>query len=528
MTAPTATSRNAQSSNLIHLHDEALSELSGIMIGIEKEGLRVTAEANIAQTPHPAGMGSTLTHDFITTDYSEALLEFITPKQASIEQSLEFLSQLHTFALLNMPGERVWPASMPCRLQGDNSIPIAEYGTSNSGKMKHVYRRGLDVRYGRIMQSIAGIHYNFSLSDEFWSAYQKQLGVPGSMELFRSDQYFHLVRNFHRHSWILYYLFGASPVLDKSFFDGRAPSLEQFQENTFGGRFATSLRMSDLGYKNSAQQGLNINYDSLEEYIRTLSHAVNQPYAAYEKLGIKDAHGEYQQLNANILQIENEYYSEIRPKRVARSGERPVLALRRRGVEYVEVRSLDINPYLPVGMEPSQCRFIDAFLLYCLLSNSPEQCADEWADIEKNQRNIIDRGRDPDLELTHCGDPGTVQQHASQLLEDIKPCSQLLDRAYQVDLYGAALEVQHEKVLDSRKTPSGKMMEQVLEGAEFIDIIQEQARQHAVAALQTGLSDSLKETLKQQAALSLEQQREREATDDISFEEFLAAYNRMR
>jgi len=526
MTAPAASSAGTPRETL-WLTDDALSHLSEIQIGIEKEGLRVTADANVAQSAHPSGMGSTLTHDFITTDYSEALLEFITPKQYSIDNSLEFLQQLHTFALSHMPGERIWPASMPCRLQGDASIPIAQYGSSNSGKMKHVYRRGLDVRYGRIMQSIAGIHYNFSFSDGFWTSYQQQVGVAGSMELFRSDQYFHLLRNFHRHSWILYYLFGASPVLDKSFFDGREPTLEQFHPNTFGARYATSLRMSDLGYKNSAQQGLEINHDSLDDYIRTLSHAVNQSYEPYEQLGVFDEQGEYQQLNTNILQIENEYYSEIRPKRVVRSGERPVMALKRRGVEYLEVRSLDINPFLAVGMDADQCRFIDAFLLYCLLSNSPDQCADEWVDIEQNQRNVIIAGRDPELKLKHCGETGTVQQRADYLLTQIEPCAQLLDKAYLDESHSQALAAQRKKVEDSRATPSGQFMERVLGGAEFIDLVQECAREHAIQALKTGLDPALNQTMEQQAAVSIQAQKEREQSDDISFEQFLQQYNRM-
>lgn len=519
--------KNKATDKQFHLDDECVAALAGIQIGIEKEGLRVTQQGNIAQTVHPQSMGSTLTHSFITTDYSEALLEFITPKQHSIDDSLAFLSQLHTFALQNMSGERVWPASMPCQLQGDASIPIAEYGSSNSGRMKHIYRRGLDVRYGRIMQSIAGIHYNFSFSDEFWQAYQTQLGVSGSTEQFRSDQYFHLLRNFYRHSWILYYLFGASPVLDKSFFDGKEPTLEQFQKNTFGARYATSLRMSDLGYKNSAQQSLEINHDSLEDYIRTLSHAVHQPHPEYEELGVLDANGEYQQLNANILQIENEYYSEIRPKRVTRSGERPVSALKRRGVEYVEVRSLDINPYLPVGMDADQCRFIDAFLLYCLLSHSPDQCPDEWADIERNQRNIITKGRDPELVLTHCGTPGSVPEQAQILLQNIQPCAVLLDQAYGDDTHTRAMAVQKEKIIDPTLTPSGRMMQEVLDGAEFIDLVQNQAASHAAEAVDIGLDSDVESRLTEHAAESVIEQKTREQNDTMTFEEFLAAYSKM-
>lgn len=511
------------------LTDAALEELSGIQIGIEKEGLRVNADATIAQTPHPQGLGATLTHDFITTDYSEALLEFITPKQQSIENSLDFLQQLHTFALMNMHGEHIWPASMPCVLAGDESIPIAEYGHSNSGRMKHIYRRGLDVRYGRIMQSIAGIHYNISFSDKFWFAYQAQRGVAGNMELFRSDQYFHLIRNFHRHAWILYYLFGASPVLDRSFFDGGEPSanLEQFHKNTFGGRFATSLRMSDLGYKNSAQQGLSISHDSLDDYIQTLSHAVHQPYPLYEKLGIFDVNGEYQQLNANILQIENEYYSDIRPKRVARSGERPVSALQRNGVEYIEVRSLDINPYLPVGLDATQSRFIHAFILHCLLSNSPDQCPDEWQDIQRNQRDIIIRGRDPELRLMYCGEEASVSEHVNALLTQIEACAILLDQSVGGAQHHDALVAQREKANQPELTPSGMLMQQVMDGKEFIDIIQEQARDHAIAAQTQGLSEHIQSMMHQHAKDSLKQQREREANDTLTFPQFLEAYNKL-
>ncbi len=515
------------SNTSFRLNNKATAALTGMARGIEKEGLRYTQEGFISQLEHPRALGSTLTHPSITTDYSEALLEFITPKLESIEGSLECLRELHAFTLARMPGENIWPASMPCRLDGAHSIPIAQYGTSNIGLIKNIYRRGLDVRYGRIMQAIAGIHYNVSLPQAFWLSYQEQLGDQSSERDFRSTQYFHLIRNFHRHSWVLYYLFGASPVLDASFFGDRTPKLDAYGKRTWGLPYATSLRMSDLGYTNSAQQDLHIGYDSLDDYIRTLSHAVQQPYPPYEQLGIKDAEGEYQQLNANILQIENEYYSEIRPKRVARSGERPVHALARGGVEYIEVRALDINPFLPVGIDATVCRFLDAFVLYCLFSHSAKQCPDEWAEIAANRSVIINRGREPGLSLSYCGTRKTVSDWVKHILDGTLEWAEYLDSAHGGHAYAQAVAAQQSKAQDPRLTPSGQVMTAIESGQEFYDFVSELADQHAGAILGSGLSRSREQALEQLAATSLREQAEREALTEPPLDEFLTDYNRL-
>jgi glutamate--cysteine ligase len=298
---------------------EALPLLAKIQRGIEKEGLRVTAQAKVVQAKHPQVLGSALTHPSITTDYSEALLEFITPVSTTITDSINYLSNLHIYTARNNAAEYIWPASMPCRLEGEESIPIAQYGHSNIGRMKHVYRQGLALRYGKTMQSIAGIHYNFSMPDDFWPLLQQLSAEQGDLRDFKSERYFGLIRNFQRHSWLLTYLFGASPVLDSSFFNSpfmKNPQgiLEPQGKNTLGLPYATSLRMSDLGYQSKAQASLDINYNNLEEYLDNLQAAMQTPYEDYEKLGV-NVDDEYHQLNSNILQIENEYYSGIRPKR---------------------------------------------------------------------------------------------------------------------------------------------------------------------------------------------------------------------
>jgi len=525
-------------STLSLVDDQITATLSGIVRGVEKEGLRVTPESNVAQSAHQEALGSTLTHPSITTDYSEALLEFITPVLNDIEGTIDYLTNLHRFTAQNINDERIWPASMPCRLQGDESIPIANYGSSNVGMLKHVYRQGLGVRYGRIMQSIAGIHYNFSLPDEFWQAYKLKLDSKAaeqdphfenlSLQDFKSAHYFSLIRNFRRYSWILHYLFGASPVLDKSFLGDRSAQehgLEAMQANTFGLPYATSLRMSDLGYQNSAQEALHVSYGSLDDYVTTLAEAMTHTYDSYKDIGVK-VDGEYRQLNTNVLQIENEYYSDIRPKRVTESGEKPIAALRERGVEYIEVRILDINPFLAEGLSAQQIRFLDAFLLYCLFSQCPETSDTSCPEIRSNQRDVIMRGRDPELSLQRGDQQVPFSVAAAELVDAIMGTANLLDAAHDSFEYSSAVYAQQAKINDPKLTPSGQIMELINAGGEFVDVVKEQADKHQIHFASLDKDEEFHKRLVELAAISLQQQKELETADELGFDEFLEQYNK--
>lgn len=517
---------------------EPLSLLTKIQRGIEKEGLRVTAEACIAQTKHPKYLGAALTHPSITTDYSEALLEFITPVATRIEDSLRYLTNLHIYTSRNLAAEYIWPASMPCRLEGEESIPIAQYGHSHVGRMKHIYRQGLAVRYGKTMQSIAGIHYNFSMPEEFWPLLQGLTTAlapakENDLQHFKSARYFGLIRNFQRHSWLLTYLLGASPVMDSSFFN--SPFMKNQQDklipkgnSTLGLPYATSLRMSDLGYQSKAQTSLDINYNNLEQYLDNLQTAMQTGYDDYEKLGVQ-VDGEYRQLNANILQIENEYYSGIRPKRVPANGETSSEALRNRGVEYVEIRTLDINPFLLVGLDEEQVRLLDSFLLYCLLSDSDDISDEEKVEIDSNQKKVILEGRNPNLMLQENGKAISFTQKASHLLHEISAIAELLDRAHANTLYSEALQQQFVKIEKPALTPSGIIMENIEKGLEFSDLMLKQAKRQQQYFATQPLSDWVEKELQQQALISLQQQKEREAEDTdehnaLSFEGFLQTY----
>ena len=497
--------------------------------GIERETLRVDAQGRLARTPHPVQLGSALTHAQITTDYAEALLEFITPAEHDISLALHRLDAIHRYAYTKLDGELLWSQSMPCELPPEEEIEIAWYGTSNIGMLKHVYRRGLALRYGKAMQCIAGIHYNYSLPDELWKLLAQSEGIAEerrhAMRDFQSESYIAMIRNFRRYSWLLMYLFGASPALARGFLRGREHKLETLSDDTLFLPYATSLRMSDLGYQNDAQSGLRPHENSLESYVTSLMDAVNRPYPPYEEVGTKKD-GEWVQLSTNILQIENEYYSTIRPKRVIRTGERPVQALCNRGVQYIEVRCLDIDPFEPVGVALETGRFLDAFLLFCALEESPLINAMEGQIHARNFARTVKEGRKPGLTLTRDDAEVPLLDWADELLERIRPLAELLDSEHN---YGgahlAALELQKAKVANPDQTPSARVLEEVRALGSFARFGLQQSELHARALRAEPLMPAEVALFDETAQASLDEQARIEAADTGSFDDFVAAYN---
>ncbi len=501
-----------------------ISTLKGILHGIEKEGLRVDSQGIISQTDHPVTLGSALTHSHITTDYSEALLEFITPVFKESGEALQFLQELHNYTYQTLGNEELWAASMPCHIRSDDDIPIARYGSSNVGQLKHTYRVGLKHRYGKRMQAIAGIHYNFSMAEAFWPVLQTLQNNTDSLQQFRSAGYFSLIRNFRRYSWLLLYLFGASPALSSSFMAGRTHDLEHWDEDTLYRPYATSLRMSDLGYSNKAQSDLSICFNHLHSYTNSLQKAINTPYPAYHELGIK-VDGHYRQLNSNLLQIENEYYSDIRPKRVAHSGEKPIHALQQRGVEYIEVRNTDINPLLPLGIDQPQADFLDLFLITCLLSDPAEISDAECAVIHQNNDRIVNRGREPGLTLTRDNQPISVAAWGALILDDVQKTATLMDKLYRSERFSNTVSAQREKLADPALTPSAQVLAQMQQhGLGYTAFALQQSRRHRQSISATPLAEQQQGYLQQLRVSSLEEQAQIEASDTLDFDSYLAAY----
>ena len=512
----------------------ANATLAGILRGLEKESLRVTSEGTLAQTEHPASLGSALKHPHITTDYSEALLEFITEPFDNIPALLQKLDDIHRFTYQQLASnkELLWPASMPCALPADVEIPVARYGSANSGLMKTIYRVGLGHRYGRSMQTIAGIHYNFSLPDDFWRELQAQEHATSgntqqSLQDFKTERYFALIRNFRRYFWLLIYLFGAAPAVSNSFVAGRKHRLVPLGGHTHTQHlpYATSLRMGDLGYQSDAQQTLYVCYNNLTSYLKTLCGAITQAHPAYEAIGVKDAQGNYQQLSTSLLQIENEFYSSIRPKRTTQSGETALQALRLRGVEYIEVRCVDLNPYEPLGINAEQLHVLDAFLLYCLLSDSPETSDEEYTEGQENQKRMVYFGRDPELTLRRDGQEVSFQEWATEILDGSLNCADLLDKANKTTAYTEATQRQYAKLSDASLTPSAQVLADLhTQGKSFFEHTQALAEQHRAFFTKAPLSSEKRELFMQQAKDSLAEQQQLEALPQLAFDEYLANY----
>ena len=493
--------------------------------GIEKESLRTTPGGTLVQTPHPSALGSALTHGSITTDYSEALIELITPVNTSLGGLFDSLGMTHRFVYAQLGDELLWTESMPCKLPSDSDIPIAWYGTSNVGMLKNVYRRGLAIRYGKAMQCIAGIHYNFSLPPQLWTILQQQGCDLRSAQDYQSDRYMAMIRNFRRYAWLLMYLFGASPAVCATFLQGRDHKLESLGSNTLYLPYATSLRMSDLGYNNNAQSGLNVCYNTLDSYIHSMQEAISLPFAAYKQMGTHDSAGQWQQLNTNLLQIENEFYSPIRPKRVADSGEKPVHALATRGVEYIEVRCMDIDPFVPLGIEPTTARFLDSFLLYCALQDSPALTEEGCVETGDNFALAVKRGREPGLQLTDGGASRELTAWGVDLMEQIGHCATLLDGAHQSSAYTESLSAQRAKLADSALTPSAKVLEAIAahDNSFFrFALAQSQAHQAHFAAMP--LDQETLAAYQAEAAKSLSDQAAIEAADEMDFDSFVSSY----
>jgi glutamate--cysteine ligase len=496
--------------------------LRGGLRGVEKESLRVRSDGRLSPRPHPKVWGAALTHPYLTTDYSEALPEFVTPPQRSNWETLQFLCDLHAFAYRRLDDELLWPASMPCVLNADEAIPIASYGASNTGLMKTVYRRGLGLRYGRAMQAIAGVHFNYSPPKDFWAAYRDREGARETLDEFRSAELLGLVRNYRRCAWLVSYLFGASPALCKSFRPDGHELLTELDRGTWYAPFATSLRMSDLGYRNKTQGRLRISANSLTDYIAGLRAAVTTVEPRYAAIGVV-VDGEYRQLNANILQIENEYYSAIRPKPSKASAARPIVALRTEGVEYVEVRTLDLNPGDPVGINQGQLRFLEALLLYCLLSDSPPIDAAEQDEIDARDLAVAREGRRPHRTIVEGGRERALEDRGLEIVARVADVAALLDA--EGEGYVAAADAARDALQEPELTPSAGLLRDLkTERASFFEYALELARDHAEYFRVLGLDADREGRLADTAAQSLAEAEALERGQTVSFDEYLRAY----
>ena len=439
---------------LDYFADQGVSLVDGMRRGIEKENLRVDVQGHNLRDAHPASLGASITHPYITTDFAENLIEVVTMPCDSREAVLHQLGQISGFVAANIGKQQLWPLSMPPQIKDPGQVRIAEYGSSNSAHMKRIYRIGLSHRYGRLMQVIAGIHYNVSVGDQVLDT----LSQGG----FKQD-YMSLTRQFLRHYPILIYLFGAAPVCDRSFAQHNPPDfLQKIEPDALGAEFATSLRMSSLGYHNPAQANVPISYNSVPDYVKSLLKATRTPYSDYIKIGIETPEG-YRQLNGNVIQIENEYYSPIRPKQLVARCERPASALANRGVDYVEMRCVDLNPLHPLGVSDEQLQFYDLFLLWCLLGDTQPLSHDDNEAMKRCVEQVAIRGRDPALIVHVDSESILFRDWAKSIINAMHPLAVFLDQ-HGGEGYESCLARQFAKLENDALTPSAMILDEMSAG----------------------------------------------------------------
>ena len=496
--------------------------MSGGLRGVERECLRITPTGGVAATPHPEQLGSALAHRYITTDFGEALLELITPPAKNTRDVTDWLAALHEFVLERLSGEQIWPASMPPVIEMDAELEPARFGSSNIGRLKNIYRRGLANRYGPRMQAIVGIHFNYSPPPDFWMSVPELGSLSSGLVAKRSSWIMGQMRNVRRLAWLPTFLLGASPAFHAGLSTVRRPDLKKGRNGTLYAANATSLRMSSLGYTSALQSGLLISTNSLHEYVRDLEAAIHARHAGYRKIGIC-VEGEYRQLSDCVLQVENEYYSAARPKRRIRRGERATTALRRRGAEYLELRLVDADPFQPLGVAAQSMHFLEAFLLYCLLEESPPMPAIEYLAALSNLDTTAWQGRAKGARLNRESREITLHAWGLEICERMTPVCEALD-GDAAGHYVKALEAACASLRDPDLTPAARVLDELQKTGWDHQAWGMEKAQLASQAPGVRPNSARRRALRDEAPASLKRQHSIEAQQEPPFGEFLARY----
>ena len=471
---------------------------------LERECLRVTPQGNLSQRLHPKEFGSKLTNPFITTDFSESQLELVAPVAKSEKKALDCLLDIHLFVNQHLGDELMWSNSMPCRLPSEDKIPLASYGTSREGQKKLLYRKGLTTRYGKIVQTVSGIHYNFSFSENLWKYLHKESKSKKPLQEFINDGYFQVMRAVRKYSWLITYLFGATPASDKTY---------RFRHCPCESEQATSIRLSSRGYNSKVQMQTRISFNSLSEYLRDMRLALTTPHPHYVKLGLSRG-GEDIQMNYNILQLENEYYSSVRPKQPPQKGETVSDALEKRGVKYIEVRCIDIDPFSPLGISEDTMYFLNIFLTHFLLNAIQPFTPHDLINNFDNQEKVALFGHKKNLKLKDGRKKVLFSDWANQLLNEMMESTNLLGSAY-----SQVLKRQFKKIADPNLTPSAIFLHTMkLFGKSFVEFSLDLAKRHHAFLNSQKTASAYAEKIKNSVEASLLAQEKLEVETEMFIE----------
>ena len=489
-------------------------------IGFEKESLRIRGKS-ISKEPHPIELGSALCNKYITNDFSEAQPELITPPYQDSNHSLNFLNDIHHFLISKLSETSLWPFSMPPILSEDD-VQIANFGKSNLGLFKNVYRKGLSHRYGKLMQTISGVHVNYSLPLGIWDEHFFFNNAKNTKSL-RSEIYFRMLRNAERLNWMILYLFGCSPFISKNFILQNSDDFIQVKDEIFYLPYATSLRMSEYGYQNLSRVNLSISSDSIENYISDLNLATKTVNPNY-LIDSDDHDCNKAQISPNLLQMEDEYYAVARVKSENQSDERFITKLRKGGVDFLELRSFDLNPFNKIGVDRQAAMFAEMLLIYCSFSKSHPISVSEKEDIFINDIRVAKYGRKPGLKLRKNGEEIELREWGDMILQKMTPIAELLDSSEMME-YSECLTDMRLKLQDPTQTVSAKLVEEVFNNNnDFIQLGLEISSSNK--AFYSELDKSKNKNwniLNEEVKASLQRQKKLEK-ENINFEEFKKRY----
>ena len=491
--------------------------------GFEKESLRVSKEC-ISTKPHPRSIGSALTNRYITTDFSEAQLELVTPPFKNSMQAHDFLDNIHHFVSHEIDQDILWPFSMPPDIQSQEAIPIAKYGESNLAKFKELYRKGLASRYGKVMQAISGFHFNYSISKNFWSkGFERELDVDIDFKDFRSKLYFNLIRNISRNNWLIIYLFGASPIVAKGFLDDSQMEFDISSDGSFYLPYATSLRMSRFGYQNKKRKNLKVSLNNITDYISDLKKATSTPYPEFSDIDV-NSKGSMQQLNDNILQIDDEYYAVVRAKSEIPTDERLSLKLQRGGVDFVEYRSLDLNPFSKVGIDENAIYFLEVLLTDCFIRQKGNIDSDEIKSIEYNDEIVAIKGRRKDLKIISKNKKIKLAEHGNMIIDKLLPIASLLDD--EESRHSKSLEHAKHLIFNPEETPSARILDEIItKRISMMELGERLGKENKDYYLQKDKSlNQHWDLLEKEAKISFDKQFAIESNNATSFETYLSQY----
>lgn len=398
--------------------------------GVEREGLRVGVKGELSRNKHPKVFGNKIMNPYITTDFSESQLELITPVFNTSKEVYDFLNALYDIVALEIGDEYIWPESMPCIIPDDREIPIATFCKCKQGEEARAYREELLRKYGGKIQLISGIHYNFSLDDDVLNKLYENSSKKEDFKTFKDNLYLKIVRNYLRYRWLLIYLLGSTGVVHSSYKGECLKKLDNISQGAYSCEGIVSYRNSDCGYGNRVT--LFADYTSTREYVNSLKRFIND----------------------GLIQSPKEFYSSVRPK--GKNPNKILESLLDEGIQYLEYRSIDINPFSKGGISLEDLEFLELFNLY-LLFKEESNYKDWQIDGLENQKNIARNGG-LDIELIRDGEKIFKVEWGLEILNEIRDINHILNLGK-----GELIDAQIEKIKDYKKTNTYRFIELVKE-----------------------------------------------------------------